>query len=101
MDVDDGLLTRTEFAAEDGLGEDVLDVLLDHALEGAGAELGVVAEVGEALGGGGRELELDAALGQLSAQPCLPAWRSPLGLGLAATLSLSLPRMPADPLACS
>ena len=49
VDVDRDRVAFAELAAEDALGQRVLDPLLDDALERAGAERRVVALVGEQL----------------------------------------------------
>jgi hypothetical protein len=53
-----------EIAAEDLVGEGVLDPVLDHALEWAGAELRVVALVGQELPGLVLQEEPDVSLGE-------------------------------------
>src|SRR5690606_9987185 len=57
--VDDGGGAAGDLAGQNRVGEQVLDAFLDHALEGAGAVLGVVALLGQALEGGGGDLEAD------------------------------------------
>ena len=68
--VGDHLAAGAELAGQDLGGERVEQGLLDQALERARAEGRVVAAVGEQGLGGGRDLELEVAVGEAVVEVC-------------------------------